>query len=229
MPDRILLVEDETIMLDLMTHFLERAGYQVTPAINAGEALSLFEKQPPALVLLDLVLPDEDGLVIIRKLRSMSDVPIIVLSARADNNQRTAALELGANDFVNKGVDTQELLIRIQNVLSGQAADNPNDANTVRFGGWTLDTAARELLDPDGNAVHITASEFLMLSALSKKPGHVVNRQTLIDAVSGIDDGPTMRNLDTYISRLRKKIEANPKKPEIIVTLKGLGYRLSKD
>ena len=229
MAAHILLVEDETIMLDLMTHFLERAGYKVSPATTAAEALSLFEKRPPDLVLLDLVLPDEDGLVIIRKLRAMSEIPIIVLSGRAENAQRTAALELGANDFINKGVDTQELLIRIKNILTGTAASDPNDANTVRFAGWSLDMKARELLDPDGTPVHITASEFLLLSALAKRPGHLVNRQTLIDAVSGIDDGPAARNLDTYINRLRKKIESNPKKPEIIITMKGLGYRLMRD
>ncbi len=227
MSQRILIVEDETIMLSLLSTFLEKAGYRVSGATNAQEALASFENEAPDLVVLDLVLPDEDGIVILRKLRTISDLPIVVLSARADNEQRTLALELGANDFVNKGVDPQELLFRLRNILSGTgaAATTPSE---VEFSGWTLNLTGRELRGPDGDDVHLTPSEFHLLAALCKNRGSVVKREALVDAVSGVENGPSERSLDTYMNRLRKKIERDPKNPEIIVTLKGVGYRLKR-
>lgn len=230
---RILLIEDETIMISLLSAFLEKAGYQVIPATTAGEALATLEKETPELILLDLGLPDEDGIVVLRKIRTTSKVPIVVLSARSENEQRTTALELGADDFVNKGVDPQELLLRISNILGkrdiGPADSIAPPAENIGFAGWTLDMNARTVLDPTGRDVHLTPSEFHILAALVNSAGGVTKRQVLVDAISGIEDGPTERALDTYINRLRKKIEANPRKPEIIVTMKGIGYRLKRD
>lgn len=215
-------------MLSLLSTFLEKAGYRVIGAASAAEALAAFEKDAPDLVLLDLVLPDEDGIVILRKLRTVSDTPIIVLSARTDNEIRTTALALGANDVVNKGVDPQELLLRVRNVLSGGADADDAPSKVMTFAGWRLDPDGRELLDPDGNDVHLTPSEFQMLAALARHPGRVVKRDVLIDAVSGIENGPSERSLDTYMNRLRKKIEHDPRHPQIIVTIKGTGYRLKR-
>lgn len=233
MAKRILLIEDETIMISLLSAFLEKAGYQVILATTAGEALATFEKETPELILLDLGLPDEDGIVILRKLRTISKVPIVVLSARTDNKQRTTALELGADDYINKGVDPQELLLRLANILDkrtdGAVDPMVRPADNVRFAGWTLDLNARTVLNPDGEEVHLTPSEFHIMAALGNSAGGITKRQALIDAISGIEDGPTERALDTYINRLRKKIEADPKKPEIIVTMKGIGYRLKRD
>jgi len=232
----VLIVEDEIIVLELLSTFLERAGYRVTGATTAVEALAAFQKAQPDIVLLDLVLPDEDGLVIVRKLRVVSKVPIIVLSARADNASRTTALELGANDYVTKGVDPQELLMRIGNLI-GQGSSPANarqpeargrkTRKEARFSGWTLSSDTHALTGPDGDEVSLSASEFQLLSALAKNPGHIVKRSTLVEALSGIDNGPTERNLDTYINRLRKKLETNPKSPRIIQTVRGVGYKLS--
>ncbi len=237
MPYHILLIEDETIMLDLLSTFLEKAGYRVSGAANAAEALASFEKEAPDLVLLDLVLPDESGLVVLRKLRTTSNVPIVVLSGRAENTHRTTALELGANDFVNKGVDLQELLLRLRNILNGiapgtrpggGAAPGTGSDKRLRFAGWTLNIDSRELINPAGDEVHITRSEFQLLAALGRNPGNVVKREALVDAISGVTDGPTERNLDTYMNRLRRKIEKDPKQPDIIQTLKGVGYKLKR-
>lgn len=237
MAHRILLIEDETIMLDLLSTFLEKAGYRVTGATNAAEALASFEKEAPDLVLLDLVLPDENGIVILRKIRTTSNVPIVVLSGRAENAHRTAALELGANDFVNKGVDLQELLLRLRNILNGiapgtrpggGAAPGTRAGTRLLFAGWTLNLDSRELINPDGDEVHMTRSEFQLLAALGRNPGNVVKREALVDAVSGVTNGPTERSLDTYMNRLRRKIEKDPKQPEIIQTLKGVGYKLKR-
>ena len=237
MAHRILLIEDETIMLDLLSTFLEKAGYRVTGATNASEALASFEMETPDLVLLDLVLPDENGLVILRKIRTTSNVPIVVLSGRAENAHRTTALELGANDFVNKGVDLQELLLRLRNILNGiatgtrpggGAAPGTNADTHLHFAGWTLNLDNRELINPDGDEVHMTRSEFQLLAALGRNPGNVVKREALVDAVSGVTNGPTERSLDTYMNRLRRKIEKDPKQPEIIQTLKGVGYKLKR-
>lgn len=237
MAHRILLIEDETIMLDLLSTFLEKAGYRVTGATNAAEALASFEKEAPDLVLLDLVLPDENGIVILRKIRTTSNVPIVVLSGRAENAHRTAALELGANDFVNKGVDLQELLLRLRNILNGiapgtrpggGAAPSTGAGTRLLFAGWTLNLDSRELINPDGDEVHMTRSEFQLLAALGRNPGNVVKREALVDAVSGVTNGPTERSLDTYMNRLRRKIEKDPKQPEIIQTLKGVGYKLKR-
>ena len=237
MAHRILLIEDETIMLDLLSTFLEKAGYRVTGATNAAEALASFEKEAPDLVLLDLVLPDENGIVILRKIRTTSNVPIVVLSGRSENAHRTAALELGANDFVNKGVDLQELLLRLRNILNGIAPGTRPGAGAVpgtgadtrlHFAGWTLNLNSRELINPDGDEVHMTRSEFQLLAALGRNPGNVVKREALVDAVSGVTNGPTERSLDTYMNRLRRKIEKDPKQPEIIQTLKGVGYKLKR-
>jgi len=228
------MIEDEMIILDLLSTFLEKSGYRVSTATSAQHGLTLVSNEAPNLILLDLGLPDEDGLVVIRKIRAFSSVPILVLSARSENAQRIAALEMGANDYVSKGVNPQELLIRIRNILipdmqGDERTANPSHSNTgeVRFAGWALDYNSRQLTNAAGDIIDLTNSEFLVLSALARRPGHVVTRSTLLEAVSNIHESPLDRSIDTYISRLRQKIEADPKKPQIIITLKGVGYRLN--
>ena len=230
----ILMIEDEMIILDLLSTFLEKSGYRVSTATSAQHGLTLASNEPPDLILLDLGLPDEDGLVVIRKLRAFSSVPILVLSARSENAQRIAALEMGANDYVSKGVNPQELLIRMRNILfpdtqGDERAANPLNStiDEVRFAGWVLNYNSRQLTNATGEIINLTNSEFLVLSALARRPGHVVTRSTLLEAVSNIHETPLDRSIDTYISRLRQKIEADPKKPHVIITLKGVGYRLN--
>ncbi len=235
MARRILLVEDETITLTLLSAYLDKAGYRVRGVTTAAEAMASFELERPDLVLLDLALPDEDGLVVLRKIRTTSAVPVVLLSARAENAQRTAALELGANDFITKGVDPQELLLRLRNIL-GQSSSMPVHASAdaqdgeaaghVLFSGWALDIDKGELIDPDGQTVRLTRAELQLMAALAKNPGAAVRRETLLDAVSSTESGPTERGLDTYVSRLRKKLKHAPNQPEVLQTVKGIGYRL---
>lgn len=236
----ILMVEDDALVSGLLTVHLKNAGYDVEVAETAEQAVAAMAAKAPSLIISDLGLPDEDGLTLIRKVRSRSSVPIVVLTARTSAENRIAALEMGADDYLTKGVDPEELLLRIRNILArvrnapdAMPATGPvaggggPDAQVVRFSGWTVDLAGYTVKGPDGGVVDFTRSEFLMLAALARKIGRVVSRDSLLDAVSGFDEAPLDRTIDTYISRLRKKIEPNPKKPEIIVTMTGVGYKLN--
>ena len=234
MKQRILLVEDDVLVSGLLEAHLAGAGYDVDAVDRADAALISMEAQAPDLIITDLGLPDEDGLALIRKVRTRSSVPIIVLSARTTTEQRLAALELGADDYLTKGVDPAELLLRIRNTLArmqmtvpaGQQSSPPPGASRAQFSGWDVDLTGFTVTDPNGMPVSFTRAEFLVLAALAKQPGRVVSRDHLLDAVSGFDDGPLDRTIDTYISRLRRKIEPDPKRPTIIQTMKGVGYKL---
>ena len=237
MTAQILLVEDDALVSGLLKLHMTAEGFEVTDVETVEDALAAFEKQIPDLILTDLGLPDEDGLSLIRKVRTRSNVPVIVLSARTTQEHRLAALKLGADDYVTKGVDPAELILRIRNTIAraqsaavgsvGRPTSTPARGGEVsRFSGWTVDLAGFSAINPDGEDVDFTRSEFLVLAALARHPGRVVSRDTLLDAVSGFDDAPLDRTIDTYISRLRRKIEPDPKKPTIIVTMKGVGYKL---
>ena len=232
----ILLVEDDALISGLLEFHLKSEGYGVDIAATVEDALTAIEARPPDLILTDLGLPDEDGLTLIRKVRGRSNVPIIVLSARTTTEQRLAALELGADDYLTKGVDPGELLLRIRNALAraqsgaaGAAGRSPLSASNPdvsRFSGWTLNLAGFTAQNPKGQDVDFTRSEFLVLAALARHPGRVVSRDALLDAISGFDDAPLDRTIDTYISRLRRKIEPDAKNPTVILTMKGVGYRV---
>ncbi|MAY67446.1 MAG: two-component system response regulator [Rhodospirillaceae bacterium] len=236
MTAHILLVEDDALISGLLEFHLKSEGYGVDIAATVEDALTAVEAHPPDLILTDLGLPDEDGLALIRKVRGRSNVPIIVLSARTTTEQRLAALELGADDYLTKGVDPGELLLRIRNTLAraqsgvaGSAARGPaqsSGGDVSRFSGWTVNFAGYTAQNPKGEDVEFTRSEFLVLAALARHPGRVVSRDALLDAISGFDDAPLDRTIDTYISRLRRKIEPDPKNPTVILTMKGVGYRV---
>ena len=232
----ILLVEDDALISGLLEFHLKAEGYRIDIAATVEDALTAIEARPPDLILTDLGLPDEDGLTLIRKVRTRSNVPIMVLSARTTTEQRLAALELGADDYLTKGVDPAELLLRIRNTLAraqsaavggaGQRSAGTGGSEVSRFSGWTLDLAGFTAQNPKGQDVDFTRSEFLVLAALARHPGRVVSRDALLDAISGFDDAPLDRTIDTYISRLRRKIEPDAKNPTVILTMKGVGYRV---
>ncbi|MCW8836004.1 MAG: response regulator transcription factor [Rhodospirillales bacterium] len=228
--DRILVVEDETLIRQLLAEQLRQAGYTVIEAPDAATALSRLEKESISLMLLDLVLPDEDGLVLLRKARALSDVPSIILSARDDRSSRLAGLELGADDYLHKGIDRDELLLRIRNVLSRYRAPNgrgEDGGRIIRFEGWALDLDGHELRDPQGGAVSLTGAELRLLAALARGSGRVLSRNHLIDAISGFDTAPSERTIDSFISRLRKKIGDDPRRPRKILTVTGAGYKFA--
>jgi DNA-binding response OmpR family regulator len=194
--------------------------------------LAILDTEPIHLVILDLGLPDEDGLALARQIRARSSLPIIVLTARKQRDDRITALELGADDFMTKPCDPRELALRARNLLSrANAGASPTEdwptAHTARFEDWVVNLTAHTLVAPDGRDVHLTRSEFNLLAALVKAPNRVLTRDHLLDAVSRHGDAPSDRMIDVLVSRLRRKIEGDPKNPKLIVTVVGFGYKFS--
>ncbi len=189
-------------------------------------------KDAPALVLLDLGLPGEDGFSIARQLREHWRCGLVIVTGRGDAVDKVVGLEVGADDYVTKPFDLRELLARVKAVLRRTAAPAPAPENTaavtsqLRFANWTLDTAARRLLDSAGDEVALTGGEFDLLHALATHPGRVLSRDFLIELTRGRDASPFDRTIDVQIGRLRRKVEANPDNPQIIKSVRGAGYIL---
>ena len=210
----------------LLAAYLEDEGFAVSCALTGGEMRAVLNREAIHLILLDLTLPDEDGLVLARQVRARSTVPIIVLTARRGQDDRLAALDIGADDYMTKPFDPRELILRIRNLL-GRSGGDALEVSVLRFEGWVLDVAGRSLAAPDGRDVALTPGEFNLLAALAKAANRVLSRGFLLDAVSQDADLPSDRMIDVYVSRLRRKIEANPGKPRLIVTIPGHGYKLA--
>ncbi len=230
MTDHILIVEDEEFVLALMGAYLSEAGFKVSLAANGREMLALIDKEKVDLILLDLGLPDEDGLVLTRQVRARSSVPIIVLTGRTAHEDRLAALEMGADDYLTKPCDPREIVLRARNILdrsagTGRQADKP--ADIVNFNNWTLDIASHTITGASGETVPLTPAEFNLLTCFVRSPNRVLTRDHLLDAVSRYDDSPTDRMIDVLVSRLRKKIEDDPRNPAFIITIRGCGYKFS--
>ncbi len=230
----LLVVDDDREIRQLVKRFLERHGYRVETAadgraMDAALAAGRFD-----LVVLDLMLPGEDGLSLCRRLRQTSAVPVIMLTALGDDADRIVGLEMGADDYLPKPFNPRELLARIRAVLRRtQTADAPAAEPTAaadeafRFAGWTLDPARRELRDPEGLLVALTAGEYGLLLALVERPQRVLSRDQLLDLTRGREAGPFDRSVDVQLGRLRRKIETDPKAPELIKTVRGGGYVLA--
>lgn len=219
-------------MQQLLAAYLQNEGFKVSLAASGEEMLAILDTEPIQLILLDLGLPDEDGLTLARQIRARSTLPIIVLTARKHRDDRLAALDLGADDYVTKPCDPQELALRARNLLSrAKASDSLTEfgqtAEMARFEGWVVNFTARTLVAPDGQEVHLTRSEYNLLAALVRAPNRILTRDHLLDAVSRQGDPPSDRMIDVLVSRLRRKIERDPKKPKLIVTVVGFGYKFS--
>ena len=231
---RILIVEDEEFVQALLAAFLEKEGF-VTALANSGKKMfAILDKDPVDLILLDLSLPDEDGLTLTRQIRARSSIPIIVLTARQGRKDRLVALEMGANDYLLKPMDPEELALRVRNMLgrpgeAGEATVKAPQNQRIGFDRWTLDITSHSLTDGDGRDVSLTRAEFNLLAALVRAPNRVLSRDFLLDAISRNDEAPTERVIDVLISRLRKKIENNPRQPQKIVTVLGCGYKFVRD
>ncbi|MBF0145865.1 MAG: response regulator transcription factor [Magnetococcales bacterium] len=233
----ILVVEDDVALLELMAAYLEESGYRVIKARNARELHQIMGRQPVDLVLLDLELPDEDGLVVGRQIAARSETPFMIVSARSGREDRIAGLELGAVDYVTKPFDPRELVLRIRNILDrhGKSPQTRTRANVQgteeikRLGPWCLNLGHRSLIHDHGHDAHLTRAEFDLLAALVLSRGRVKSRDSLIDAVSQGNEPSSDRAIDVLVSRIRKKIEHDPKNPTLILTVPGYGYRLATD
>jgi two-component system torCAD operon response regulator TorR len=232
MNQHVLIVEDEEFVLALMGAYLRDAGFKISLAANGREMLALLDKEKINLILLDLGLPDKDGLVLTRQIRARSSVPIIVLTGRTGQEDRLAALELGADDYLTKPCDPREIVLRVQNLLD-RAGGGPKQPGTseeiIRFDKWALDLASHMVIGPNGEDVTLTPAEFNLLTCFVRAPNRVLTRDHLLDAVSRYDDSPNDRMIDVLVSRLRKKIEVDPRKPAFIVTIRGCGYKFSNN
>ena len=232
MSQHLLIVEDDEFVLSLLGAHLQDGGFKVSLASSGREMLAMLDKDQVHLILLDLSLPDEDGLALLRQVRARSSVPIIVLTARKANDDRLAALELGADDYLTKPCDPREISLGVRNLLgranAGHSSMDPREqADVLHFSSWTLDVSGHAMFSPDGDDVPLTPAEFNLLAALARAPNRVLSRDHLLDAISHHDEAPTDRTIDVVVSRLRKKIEIDPRKPSLIVAVRGCGYKFS--
>jgi DNA-binding response OmpR family regulator len=223
--DTILVVEDEPGIARLVQDYLERAGFAVARASTAAEALAFARTNAPALVVLDLGLPDLDGLDVTRELRRLGDTPILMLTARGDESDRIVGLELGADDYVVKPFSPKELVARIRAVLRRGDSKAPR-GETVRALDVVVDVPRRRVTVGD-RQVELTTTEFALLETLMREPGRVFTRGQLLDAVHGVSFESYERAVDAHVKNLRKKIEPASGPPRYIQTVHGVGYRFA--
>jgi two-component system OmpR family response regulator len=228
-PVHLAVVDDEAEITSLLSGYLGRQGYRVTPLASGQALMALMASDPPALVLLDLGLPGEDGFAIARSLREHWHCGLVIITGRGDAVDKVVGLELGADDYVTKPFDLRELLARIKSVLrrvTVAAVTAPLQGTRLRIAGWQLDEAARQLFDRDGHEVALTGGEFALLRAFARNPGRVLSRDALIEQTRGREAAPFDRTIDVLVGRLRRKIEADPERPQIIKSVRGEGYIL---
>ncbi|MBX9814550.1 MAG: response regulator [Sphingomonas sp.] len=233
MPDlpHLLLVDDERSIREPLAHFLAKQGFRVTQAGDAEQARQRLAAYAIDLVILDIMMPGEDGLSLTRHIRATSELPVILLTARTEETDRIVGLEMGADDYVVKPFSPRELAARAKVVLRRVAAGgtrlHPPEANSYGFAGWVLKTGERVLIDREGVSVALSTGEYNLLLALVQRPRQVLTRDQLLDLTQGREAGPFDRAIDNQVSRLRRKIEPDPKAPEIIKTVWGGGYTLA--
>jgi DNA-binding response OmpR family regulator len=228
MPDlsTILLVDDEESIQRLLAYPLERDGFRVVPAHDGEEALERFAAEPIDLVVLDLMLPKLDGLEVCKRLRAQSTVPIIMLTARDDEFDKVLGLELGADDYITKPFSIREFRSRVRALLRRAAAPRREirEDETIESGDLRIDPAKRAV-SVRGEVVELTYVEFELLRTLAETPGKVFSRQALLEAVWGDSAYREPRTIDVHIRHLREKLERDPRQPEYVFTVRGVGYR----
>ena len=229
----ILLVDDERDIREPLAAYLGRNGLRVTKAENAAAARQIVSAYAIDLILLDIMMPGEDGLAFTSWLRATQPVPIILLTARSEETDRIVGLEMGADDYVTKPFSPRELLARIKAVLrragEGGGRVRAPDTDSYAFGPWVLKSGERELVDQSGVAIPLSTGEYNLLHALVTRPRRVLSRDQLLDLSQGRELAAFERSIDNHISRLRKKIEENPSDPKLIKTVWGGGYMLAAE
>lgn len=229
-PQHILVVEDDIEIGNLVARHLRANNYSVSVAGHGGEMDRLLGDRRVDLIILDLMLPGEDGLSLCRRIRMTSQVPIIMLTARSEDIDRIIGLEMGADDYLAKPFNPRELLARIRAVLRRGPITGPISGGmqrTMTFAGWELDCSLRQLRDPNGTQINITGAEFDLLHAFCEHSGRVLTRDQLLDLTRGHVAGPFDRSVDVLVSRLRQKIEHNSRSPVLIQTIRSGGYRFT--
>lgn len=219
----LLVVDDDRDIRELLQDYLQRNGYQVSVVADGEGMWRTLEKEHVDLIVLDLMLPGDDGLTLCRQLRAGSEVPVIMLTALGDETERIVGLEMGADDYLSKPFNPRELLARIKGVLR-RAGGDAASARVVRFEGWTLNRDAHHLVSPQGVVVNLSTGEYRLLDAFLSHPNRVLNRDQLMEILQGRDWGPFDRSIDVQVSRLRKRLREDPHNPTLIKTVRGEGY-----
>jgi DNA-binding response OmpR family regulator len=225
---RILLVDDEQSIQTLLSYPLRKDGYHVTSALDGGEALQRFEEGRFDLVILDLMLPRLDGVEVCRQLRTHSQVPIIMLTAKGSETDKVAGLEVGADDYITKPFSMREFRSRVKAALrrSRMGGEAP-ESESIECGEMTIDFD-RRMVTLREEEIRVTYVEFEILGALARSPGRVLTRETLLEHVWGDSEYRDPRTVDVHIRHLREKLESDPKQPEFLFTVRGVGYRFKE-
>jgi len=225
---RILLVDDEQSVQTLLSYPLRKDGYHVTSALDGREALERFAEGRFDLVILDLMLPKLDGVEVCRQLRRSSQVPIIMLTAKGSETDKVAGLEVGADDYITKPFSMREFRSRVKAALRrSRMVGQPPEEEAIESGDLMIDPG-RRLVTLRGDEVKVTYVEFEILGALARSPGRVLSRETLLEHVWGDSEYRDPRTVDVHIRHLREKLEKNPKEPEFLFTVRGVGYRFKE-
>lgn len=235
MSETVLIVDDEPEIRALLRAGLEAEGFTVAEASNGAEAEAQLAARPVSLLTLDLKLGGEDGLKLARDLRAKRNTPIIMITGKGDPIDRVVGLELGADDYIAKPFLMREVIARVRAVLRRYQAPEAvaaapgsgppsGDGTRYTFDGWTVDLARREVRSPDGTLCDLTTAEFNLLSILIQRPGRVLSRDELMDLLKGHDWTPMDRSIDGLVARLRKKIEPERERPQLVKTVRGIGY-----
>ena len=230
----MLIVDDDREIRDLTARFLRDHGFRTSVAANGQEMDAALADGRFNIIVLDLMMPGDDGLAICQRLRASSSLPIIMLTALGEETDRIVGLELGADDYLAKPFNPRELLARIKAVLRRSRTCTQFEAaagagQTLKFLGWSLSLTARELRDPSGALVTLTSGEFELLAALAERPHRVLSRDQLLDLTRGRDAIPYDRSVDVQLSRLRRKVESDPSHPTLIKTVRNGGYVFTAD
>lgn len=231
----LLIVDDDREIRELLSRFLRKHGFRVSVAVDGRDMRRTLDDRAIDLVILDLMLPGEDGLALCRRLRVDSNLPVIMLTAMGEEIDRIVGLEMGADDYLAKPFNPRELLARIRAVLrrsgsgnggggSGRGEGDGEAAAAVHFAGWRFDLHKRELISPAGVLVPLSGGEFALLATFIQHPQRVLSREQLLDFARGRDAQPFDRAIDVQVSRLRRKIESDPREPALIKTVRGGGY-----
>jgi two-component system, OmpR family, response regulator len=226
--EHIVIVDDDALLRGRLAAYLTSEGYRVTTADSAATFRSIMRRERIDLVLVDITMPGEDGLSLTRFLREQSEIGVVILTGKGDPIERAIGLEVGADDYVAKPFHLRELLARVRSVLRRTKTRPDRDAGpvapVVRFAGWRLDLAKRTLTSARGEAVPLTTAEYQLLEAFVANPNQVLGRERLLQLVVGRKWQPYDRTIDQHISRVRRKIERDPKQPELIKSIRGQGY-----
>ena len=221
--EHLLIVDDDPEICDLLQDYLQQNGYRVSVVGDGSGMWRTLERERIDLIVLDVMLPGDDGLTLCRQLRTASDVAVIMLTALGEDTERIIGLEMGADDYLAKPFNPRELLARIRGVLR-RARGDIGETDKVRFSDWTLDRNVRHLISPDGVVTNLSTGEYRLLEAFIGHPNRVLSRDQLMDILQGRDWGPFDRSIDVQVSRLRRRLRDDARESAMIKTVRGEGY-----